>query len=151
MTSRTWTSPSPNETFAFGRRVGQALKGGELLALTGDLGAGKTVFCKGVGSGLGIAPEEVRSPTFGIHLQHQGAALIFDHIDAYRLEGGQSLVDIGFFDFLDERHVVAVEWAGRVADALPEPCWGVAFTHLGGDGRRLEFSGPWPDSLFPSE
>src|SRR2546428_10563225 len=91
---------SPEETFALARRIGEQLKGGEIFLLTGELGAGKTLFAKGMAAGLGIDPEDVTSPSFTLVNIHQGR-LRFYHIDLYRLDG-DLLPDPGLEEILDE-------------------------------------------------
>src|SRR5258708_29152250 len=82
-------SSSPDETLKFGRRVGECLNGGEILLLSGPLGAGKTMFVKGVCAALGIAAEDVTSPSFTLVNPHSGRLLLY-HIDLYRLDEGAS-------------------------------------------------------------
>lgn len=98
------------DTVALGERIGRALVPGDLIALTGPLGAGKTVLVRGIAEGLGVDPRLVRSPTFVLHHVYQGAQLQLHHIDLYRL-GAEA--DIGFLDLdgLLEGGAVAVEWA----------------------------------------
>lgn len=103
---------SPRATEAAGRLLGEALERGDLVALDGVLGAGKTCFVRGLLAGLGGHPAEVRSPTFVIHQVHLGGRLPLHHLDLYRLGDG---ADLAFLDLdeLLEGGVVAVEWAGR--------------------------------------
>ena len=107
---------SPEETFALAKRIGEQLEGGEVFLLKGDLGAGKTVFAKGVAAGLGIDPADVTSPTFTLVNAYEGR-LRFYHIDLYRLDAGshQGLGLEEIFD--DETAVTAVEWAERLGFA----------------------------------
>lgn len=108
-------------TFLLGRLLGAALgEGGCVLALTGELGAGKTLFVKGLAAGLGVAPEAVASPTFAIANEHPrpGGGLLV-HLDLYRLESAAELEAIGFRDALAPESVVAIEWADRFPSALP--------------------------------
>ncbi len=104
---------SAEETFALARSIGEQLKGGEVFLLKGDLGAGKTVFAKGLAAGLGIDPADVTSPTFTLVNSHEGR-LRFFHIDLYRLEAGahQGLGLEEIFD--DETAVTVIEWAERL-------------------------------------
>ena len=83
-----WTSHGPAETFDAGRRVGHRLAGGEVLLLSGTLGAGKTVFTKGLAAGLGLDPAEVSSPSFTLVNRHDGGRLVLYHLDLYRLAEG---------------------------------------------------------------
>jgi tRNA threonylcarbamoyladenosine biosynthesis protein TsaE len=109
---------SPEETFELAKRVGQQLRGGEVFLLKGDLGAGKTVFAKGVAAGLDIDPLDVTSPSFTLVNIHEGR-LRFYHIDLYRLERSVHS-DLGLDEiFLDHGGVTAIEWSDRLR--LPPP------------------------------
>lgn len=103
------------ETIALGNRLGLLLQPNMLLTLSGDLGAGKTTFTKGIGQGLGIT-KVINSPTFTILKQYQGR-LNFSHFDAYRLEGQDD--DLGFEEIFDSDDVCVVEWANFIEDILP--------------------------------
>jgi len=104
---------SPEETFTLARSIGEQLKGGEVFLLKGDLGAGKTVFAKGLAAGLGIVASDVTSPSFTLVNVHEGR-LRFYHVDLYRLEAGahQGLGLEEIFD--DETAVTVIEWAERL-------------------------------------
>ena len=104
---------SAEETFTLAKGLGEQLKGGEVFLLKGDLGAGKTVFAKGLAAGLGIDPADVTSPTFTLVNPHEGR-LRFFHIDLYRLDAGahQGLGLEEIFD--DENGVTVIEWAERL-------------------------------------
>ena len=98
---------------------GQGESAGLVIALDGALGAGKTVFVKGLAEGLGIPADQVSSPTFVIAQQYQGAHGRLNHIDLYRLDDERELDDFGFDELLDPPQVAAVEWASRFPGALP--------------------------------
>ena len=110
-----WQSQSADETFEFGARLGSQLRGGEIILLDGPLGAGKTVFVKGVASALGIDPEEVTSPSFTL-VNPYAARFPFFHIDLYRLDEGYSAAHAVDLEELltDERAIVVIEWAERL-------------------------------------
>jgi tRNA threonylcarbamoyladenosine biosynthesis protein TsaE len=112
------TSHSPAETFAFGQTVAAALQSGDVLALSGDLGAGKTHFVKGLAAGLGITTG-VTSPTFTLIHEYPGGRLALYHLDLYRLETADELTRIGFDDYLDAEGVLAIEWAEKFPELLP--------------------------------
>lgn len=115
-------SGSVEETLEIGARVAGMLRGGETLALHGDLGAGKTHLCKGIIAGLGHQGE-VTSPTFSLVQEHRGGRIPVFHFDWYRIESPGELIQIGWDDYLDEGGVVLVEWAGKFPALLPEDSW----------------------------
>ena len=135
-----WTSRSPEETFEAGRRVGEGLAGGEILLLGGPLGAGKTVFVKGLAAGLGLDPAEVSSPSFTLVNRHTEGRLFLYHIDLYRLDEGASAAHAVDLDELlaDERAVIVIEWAERMGRyPLPQPVWRVSIEGDGEEPRRI--------------
>src|SRR5216683_3384520 len=107
-------SASPRETKIWGRRLASLLEGGELLALIGDLGAGKTCFVKGLARGLSLREEQILSPTFSMIQEHRGRLPLY-HIDLYRLEA-VALDDLGLRDYLFSEGVAAVEWFDRLRE-----------------------------------
>ena len=112
-------SHSPADTFEFGVRLAQSCGPGEIFALCGDLGAGKTHFVKGLAAGLGSAPDAVTSPTFTlIHEYIDGRVPLF-HFDFYRLESEDEVLALGLDDYLDGGGVLAIEWADKFAALLP--------------------------------
>jgi tRNA threonylcarbamoyladenosine biosynthesis protein TsaE len=129
-----WTSRNPEETFDAGRRVGERLAGGEVLLLSGTLGAGKTVFTKGLAAGLGLDPTEVSSPSFTLVNRYGEGRLVLYHLDLYRLAEGHSAAHAVELEELlaDESAVIAIEWAERMGRyRLPPTTWRV---HIDGDG-----------------
>ena len=114
-----YVTNSEEETEALGARLGAALQPGAVIAFTGDLGAGKTAFTRGLARGLGIA-DRVTSPTFTIVNEYEGGRLPLFHFDMYRLGSSDELFDIGWEDYLFRGGVCAVEWSENVADALEE-------------------------------
>ncbi len=112
-------SRSPEATRALGERLGAVLQGGDLVALSGDLGAGKTCLVQGIALGLGVDPAlPVTSPSFTLVGEYPGR-LILRHADFYRVDSYERLVAGGFEDLFDERGVLVVEWAERLPEALP--------------------------------
>ena len=135
-----WISNSPTETFDLGNRVGQHLMGGEILLLTGPLGAGKTIFVKGIASALGIDPEEVTSPSFTLVNPYEGRLPLY-HIDLYRLDEGASAAHAVDLDELlgKESAVIVIEWADRLGSyPLPPNVWRIAISGDGDDPRRIQ-------------
>ena len=133
-------SHSPQETRAMGVFIGERLKRGMALCLMGDLGAGKTLFTKGIAAGLGVK-EDVTSPSFTLMNLYAGR-LPVAHFDLYRLDGEGALEDIGFYEYAEDPHGVAViEWADKFPDALPDHHLSVAFSRgKSVDERRLSFT-----------
>jgi len=129
-------SSSPEETRAVGERLGRLCGPGAVLALVGDLGAGKTQFTKGVAAGLGIDPAQVTSPTFVLMNLLQGR-LRLAHLDLYRLDA-VDLPSLGYYD-VREGGVVIVEWADKVDGRLLGDHLRVVFEHAGESSRRLMF------------
>ncbi len=130
-----WISESPQETFRRGQQVGTQLKGGEIILLDGPLGAGKTVFVKGLASALGIDPDEVTSPSFTLVNPYTGRLPLF-HIDLYRLDEGASAAHaVDLEEMLsNESAVIVMEWAHRLGEyRLPENVWRV---EIKGDGEE---------------
>ena len=117
----TYVTNSPAETEALGQRLAERLQPGDVIAYTGDLGAGKTAFTRGLARGLGIT-ERITSPTFTIANEYQGGRLPLFHFDLYRLGSSEELYEIGWEDYLARGGVCAVEWSEIVADALEEDC-----------------------------
>ncbi len=137
-------SASPEQTRALAAALGRRLTGG-VVALTGTLGSGKTCFVKGLAEGLGLDAEEVSSPTFTICRRHEGPRYALVHVDAYRLAGGPELESIGWDEMLAApATVIAVEWADRVAEALPPGRLEVHLEHTGPTARRITVVEPAP-------
>ncbi len=113
----TYRTESAEQTEALGAILAQRLQGGEIIAYTGDLGAGKTAFTRGLARGLGIT-ERVTSPTFNIVNEYDSGRLPLFHFDMYRLGSSDELYDIGWEDYLSRGGVCAVEWSEIVEDAI---------------------------------
>jgi tRNA threonylcarbamoyladenosine biosynthesis protein TsaE len=107
-----------DETIKLGEIIGKSLEPGSIIALRGDLGAGKTVLVKGIARGLGIEDEPV-SPTFVIMNAYEGSIPLY-HFDLYRISGADELAGIGYDEFLFGGGVSAVEWADRIEEIFPE-------------------------------
>lgn len=129
---------SPAETEQLGRLFGQALVAGDLVNLVGELGAGKTLFVKGIAAALGFDPAEVQSPTFTLVHEYRGERATLYHLDLYRLDDPAQEVEIlGFEEYLDPKDAIsAVEWGDRVLEALAERRFDVVFDVLEG-GREI--------------
>lgn len=109
----------PEQTWALGRQLGEALTGGMVLSLEGDLGSGKTLFIQGLAKGL-LVPEElyVTSPSYSLIHEYPGRLRLF-HADLYRIEDPTDIDDLGLLDIMDGENVVAIEWAERIRGLLP--------------------------------
>jgi tRNA threonylcarbamoyladenosine biosynthesis protein TsaE len=138
-----WQSRDAGETFALGGRVGEQLSGGEILLLDGPLGAGKTVFVKGLAAALGIDPEEVTSPSFTLVNPYIGRLPLF-HLDLYRLDEGAAAAHAVDLEELlsDERAVVVIEWGERLGHyPLPANVWRIAIAGDGEEPRKISVAG----------
>jgi tRNA threonylcarbamoyladenosine biosynthesis protein TsaE len=134
-----WQTRSPIETFTLGEQIGAELRGGEILMLDGPLGAGKTVFVKGLASALGIDPEDVTSPSFTLVNPYAGRLPLF-HIDLYRLDEGAAAANAVDLEELisDERAVVVIEWGARLGQyPLPANVWRIAISGDGDEPRNI--------------
>ena len=136
-----FTSRSPSDTVAIARALGVGLRPGDVVALYGDLGAGKTLFCKGVGEALGIPPDRIVSPTFTIVTEHTGT-IPLTHIDVYRLAGAREADEIGMRELLSGDGVCLVEWAEKIEELLPRDCVRVRFSFSGDDRREIAIAAP---------
>jgi len=131
-------SYSEEQTRALGERIGRKLAGGDILALRGDLGAGKTCLVKGIARGLGIPEEEVVSPTYTLIHEILGSLRLF-HIDLYRIEGLDDLENIGFYEAFEKDAVTVIEWPDRFLEWLPEPYLMVELERFSEGGREFKF------------
>jgi tRNA threonylcarbamoyladenosine biosynthesis protein TsaE len=128
---------SAHETKIWGRRLASILEGGELLGLIGELGAGKTVFVKGLARGLNLREEDVLSPSFTMIREHRGRLPLY-HIDLYRLDEAM-LDDLGLREYLFSDAVAAVEWFERLREAPELDCILIRMSYAGASLRRIEF------------
>ncbi len=133
-------SPSPDFTFRLGEKIGTCLQGSEILLLSGDLGAGKTLMTKGIAKAMGIDPEEVVSPSFTLMNQFRGNHSLF-HIDLYRLgdESGNKIREMGDMDDYIGEGVVIIEWAQFLDDSYfrLEKAVDIRFRLTPGDHREI--------------
>ena len=110
---------SPEETEALGAEYAKSLNAGDVVAFSGDLGAGKTAFTRGVLHGLGYEGR-VTSPTFAIANEYETPTVKVAHFDLYRILDSEALFEIGFDEYLDGSRIVLIEWSENAADVLPE-------------------------------
>jgi len=125
-----YTSCSPEETEQLGHIIGHSLQGGEILALYGDLGTGKTTLVRGMAAGIGARPQDVTSPTFVLIHEYQGR-LRLAHADMYRIARADELLHTGLSDYLDGSTAVVIEWAERAFGELPEDRLDIRLNHEG--------------------
>ena len=110
---------SPEETFSFGKWIGENALPGQIYTLVGDLGVGKTVFTQGVAAGLGIT-EPVNSPTFTIIQEYETGRMPFYHFDVYRIGDIEEMEEIGYDDYFYGNGICLIEWANLIEEILPE-------------------------------
>lgn len=126
-------SKSPEETLNFGENYAKNLKSGDVVVLNGEMGAGKTVFCKGVARGLGIE-EEILSPTYAYMNDYSGRLY---HFDCYRLKNGAQAEALGLTDYFYAGGVCVIEWAENIKEVLPESYKTVTIEKTGGEERKI--------------
>lgn len=137
---------SAEETIKFGERVGHLLTGGDVLALTGDLGAGKTVLTCGIALGLGIPMDQVSSPTFTLIQEYSGSIPLI-HVDLYRLEGPSDISSLGLEEYFTPHTIVLIEWAERFPQILPSDHMAICLEYGEAEDIRLvTLSGTGPKS-----
>jgi len=131
---------SAEETEQFGYELAHALGPNTILAIQGDLGAGKTTFVQGLAKGLGVL-DVVQSPTFTYLQIYEGTTLSLYHFDLYRLEKESDFIGLGFEEVFDAGGIVAIEWPSRIASLLPSFAQEIIFSHA--EGQRTVTIGPW--------
>ena len=130
---------TPEQTEAVGAALGRVIRPGTVLAFTGDLGAGKTAFTRGLARGL-EADDRVTSPTYTIVNEYLSGRLPLFHFDMYRLGSSDDLWDIGWEDYLERGGICAVEWSENVDDAMEDAIW-VTIEKTGEESRRITIEG----------
>ena len=124
-----------DDTRALGLRIAEALEPGDVIALIGDLGTGKTALTKYIAEGLGVA-EEINSPTFTIVKEYRSGRMPLYHFDVYRLGSGEELLDIGAEEMLEGDGVSVIEWADIVADVLPSDALAIRLGYSANEEER---------------
>ncbi len=141
---------SEQVTVALAEAMARELCAGDVVAIAGELGAGKTRFVRGLAIGLGHDPAQVSSPTFVVMQEYDspGARLLLVHVDAYRLDGDDdAALGIGWDEAMTGDAVVAIEWPQRIEAMLPKDCFRVLIEHIGATARRLTITCPTRRSL----
>lgn len=136
MKEETLVTKSANETQKLARKIAKNFKGDEVLALFGNLGSGKTTFVQGLARGLGIK-ERMISPTFIIIRKHKFNGQKFYHVDLYRVHNDKQIEEELKELFKSRNRIIAIEWAEKIQNILPEKRINIFFTNLGGDKRKI--------------
>lgn len=136
--ARTVFSLSEEETMEFGRTLARGLRGGEMILLEGDLGLGKTVLVRGIATGLGVAPEDVTSPSFTLVQEYKGGRLALYHVDLYRLDDETDVASIGLDELAAGDGVTVVEWGDKLSDRHRRHSLVIRLYDLGEGTRRIE-------------
>ena len=137
----TFKSVNATETINFGERLGKLLAPGHVIALLGELGAGKTTMVKGIVQGLCVTDRRaVKSPTFALVHRYEGRMPVY-HFDAYRLENAQEMLDIGSDEMIYGDGVSIIEWADKVPECLPEEYLRITLTAVSENERTIEIRG----------
>ncbi|MBN2420118.1 MAG: tRNA (adenosine(37)-N6)-threonylcarbamoyltransferase complex ATPase subunit type 1 TsaE [Deltaproteobacteria bacterium] len=135
-----YLSNSDIETIDIGKKLGLILAGGDVVALSGTLGSGKTWLTKGIGLGFGVSPDEIiTSPSFSIVNEYEGRCLLY-HMDLYRLETISDIMSTGLDDYFHDKSVVVVEWAERCPAILPSGYINVKIEILGENERSIDIN-----------
>ncbi len=135
-----YITDSADETLKLGEKFGKNLKPGQVVALIGDLGSGKTVFTKGIAKGLGIKDHlHVNSPSFVIIKKYEGSPPLY-HFDLYRLDSVRDLDTVGHEEYFYSKGISVIEWADRALEALPDKYITVKFRHSGETRREIKIS-----------
>lgn len=133
-------SRSAGETRKLGKKLGEVLTGGEIIGLTGDLGAGKTCFVRGAAEGLGVGKEAwIRSPTFTLVNEYDGRLPVY-HIDLYRIGSAQELEELNLREYLYADGASFIEWFEKMPAAEVDEWLGVHFEHAGENERKISFA-----------
>jgi len=133
-------STSVSQTLRIGKSLAQKLCGGEIILLSGSLGAGKTVFAKGIAQGLGIDKRNVVSPTFVLLRVYKGKHLLH-HFDFYRIKSPKDILDLGYEEYLYSEAVTIIEWPERLKFLLPKEFLKIKLSNKSRNQRILEFIG----------
>lgn len=134
--SRTMVTRSESETREAGEALARTLRAGDVVLLLGELGMGKTVFARGLAVGLGVDPDEVRSPSFTLVNPYRGRVPVY-HVDLYRIEKEAELDELGLEEVLGGDGVAIVEWAERLGPYRPDACVIVRLFDRGGSQRQI--------------
>ncbi len=141
---------SADETIRFGAQLGRLIKRGDCIALTGQLGAGKTTLIKGIAKGIGVKdPQHVNSPSFVILKEHKGKIPLY-HFDVYRLDDPEDMDTVGYKDFFYGEGASVIEWADKIRGLLPDEYLDIELSCLGRErrGARIRARGKRYEDLL---
>ena len=133
---KAFTTNNPEETMRLGRKIGKLLKQGDVVALIGNLGAGKTVIANGLCRGIGVKESYITSPTYTIINQYDGRIPVY-HIDLYRLNDSKELYNLGWDEYIYGNGTCIIEWADKAGEMLPEEYLMVNIEVTGKDKRKI--------------
>ncbi len=133
-------SGSVEETHALGEQLGRVLRAGDVVAMYGELGSGKTTLVQGMAQGLGRNPQAIKSPTFVLMREYPGEPGLI-HVDGYRLEGAPAVAWLDLDLMFSPYKITCIEWAERFADLLPPDHLAVRLTHVSANRRKFQLSG----------
>lgn len=133
-------SKSPQETKDIARKFGRTLKKGDVVALIGELGSGKTCFTQGLMKGLGVKVNKITSPSFVLINEYKGRLPIY-HFDIYRLNNIQEVVDLGYEEYFYGNGVTIIEWADKIEELLPKRCIRVNLKIVSENERKISIRG----------
>lgn len=135
-----YTTHSAEETIALGEKIGKKLSKGDVIAFRGDLGAGKTTITRGISIGLGLG-DNVTSPTFSLVNEYRGKEKSLIHFDMYRITNSDDIELTGFWDYIEEGCVLAVEWSENISDLIPKNSIIISIKRIDDNTREIEILG----------
>jgi tRNA threonylcarbamoyladenosine biosynthesis protein TsaE len=132
---------SANETFVLAREIGEKLREGDILALSGELGSGKTCFTAGLARGLGVSENyQITSPTFTLINEYPAKCTLY-HFDVYRLNDCSDMENLGYDEYFSGKGVVVIEWAEKIVQIIPESAIFIEFEYIDDNKRRITIKG----------
>ncbi|MBR1422865.1 MAG: tRNA (adenosine(37)-N6)-threonylcarbamoyltransferase complex ATPase subunit type 1 TsaE [Ruminococcus sp.] len=135
-----YVTSSAEETIELGRLIGEQLRGGDIIAYKGSMGAGKTTMTRGLTLGMGLG-DMAFSPTFALVNEYRGRELTLYHFDMYRITSAADLETTGFFDYMSDDSVIAVEWSENIEEELPEGHLVINLERVSDDIRKITIDG----------
>lgn len=137
----TLISNSAGDTQTIGKIIGKYLRSGDVVALIGELGSGKTCITRGIARGVGVSEKyRITSPTFTLLNEYPGRITLY-HLDIYRLSGSPDLEEMGYEEYFYSNGVIVIEWAEKIKEILPEGCFNIYLKYLDKNKRELKISG----------